>query len=47
MVKWLTKEFLFAKSNLWSIENKKLKQFSKKYYRTENDANVSALKVGK
>ena len=47
VVKWLTKEFLFAKSNLWSIENKELKESSKKYYRPENRANVLALKVGK
>ena len=29
VVKWLTKEFLVAKSNLWSIENKILKELSK------------------
>ena len=46
MVKWLTKETFSAKSNLWSTENKKLQEFSKKYYRPENRANaVVALNV--
>ena len=47
MVKCLTIDFLSAKSSLWSMENKKLKEFSKKYYRPENHANVVALNVGK
>ena len=47
VVKWLTKEFLFAKSNSWSIEKKTIKEFTKWYYRPENRANVLALKVVK
>ena len=46
VVKWLTKEFLFAKSDLCSKENKKQKVFSKKFYRPENCANTVGLKVG-
>ena len=45
VVKWLIN--FFSKSNLWSIENKKLKEFHKKYYRSENRAYVLALEVGK
>ena len=45
VVKWLT--IFFSKSNLWSIENKKLKEFHKKYYGSENRAYVLALEVGK
>ena len=38
-------EFLFLESSLWSIENKKPKEFGKECYRPENCPNVVALKV--
>ena len=38
--------YFFSKSNVWSIENKKLKEFHKKYYGSENRAYVLALEVG-
>ena len=45
MVKWLILEFLFPKYSLCSIENEKLKELSKKYYRPVNYPNVVVPKI--
>ena len=45
MVKRFSTEFLFFKSILWYIENKKLKNLNKEFYRPDNCPNVAAFKV--